>query len=380
MVRKLLVVTLLCLGLFVASASAKASAAQPRTFDPTAKAAVDQIATAGLGGGITGITVGISDPKLGYYVKSFGTTDGKPVTPNMHYRIASVSKTFTADAVLHLVQQGKLSLNAHISQFVSGIPYGNRITIRDLLAMRGGVYDFVDNTPFFDRYENNPLLPGWNPSDVLKLVRANKQQAAAPNQKTVYSNSEYVLLGYVIQKVSGESAPRYISSLIRQLGLRQTSFPTTPHLPKPFIHGYVGPMSGTDLPADKDVTFSNPLVPWTAGAIVSTVPDMLKYDGELGTGAGLSPRLWKLRRSWAPLTTTGPKLQYGLGLTQLGKWIGHDGSIFGYSDLVFYLPAKHVSVVVMANAAAGGYVPAQAVWGEIVNKLYPGTITYWPSK
>jgi D-alanyl-D-alanine carboxypeptidase len=122
MVRKLLILILLCLGLFVASASAKTPAAQPRTFDPTTAAEVDQIAQAGLVGGITGITVGINDPKLGHYVKSYGNTDGTPVTPNMHYRIASVTKTFTADAILHLVQQGKVSLNAHISKYVSGIP------------------------------------------------------------------------------------------------------------------------------------------------------------------------------------------------------------------------------------------------------------------
>jgi D-alanyl-D-alanine carboxypeptidase len=219
-------------------------------FDPTAKAAVDQIASAGLGGGITGITVGISDPKLGYYVRSFGTSAGAPVTPDMHYRIASVTKTFVADAVLRLAQQGKLSLRAHLSRYVSGIPYGNQITIRDLLAMHGGVYDWVDDARFFDRYAADPGLPGWMPGDVLRLVRAHPGQAEPPNRATVYSNSEYVLLGYVIQQASGESARRYITSLIHRLGLPHTSFPTTDRLPAPFVHGSVGTDSGTSLPAD----------------------------------------------------------------------------------------------------------------------------------
>jgi D-alanyl-D-alanine carboxypeptidase len=65
---------------------------------------------------------------------------------------------------------------------------------------------------------------------------------------------------------------------------------------------------------------------------------------------------------------------------QLGKWIGDDGAIFGYSDMVFYLPAKRVSVVVITNAAGLSSVPAQAVWGQIVNKLCPGAITSWPTK
>jgi D-alanyl-D-alanine carboxypeptidase len=377
--RELLLVSVGCASLLVGAAPAAARSTSRKRFDPQTAALVGRLARAGLGGGITGITVGISDPSLGYLVRSYGTADrrGTRMTPDMHYRIASVTKTFTADAVLHLVAQGKVGLNARLSSYVPGIPRGSAITIGDLVAMRGGVYDFTNDKGFGARYARNPLLPGWNPTDVLKIIRKYPRRAKVPNRATVYSNSEYVLLGYVIQKATGESAGRYITSIIHQLGLGQTTFPAGAGLPKPFAHGYVGSGSTTRR-ANADVTFSNPLVPWTAGAIVSTVPDMLKYAQELGTGAGLPPRLWRLRRSWGALTDTGVRLQYGLGLTRLGDWIGHDGSIFGYSDLVFYLPAKRASVVVMANAADGNTVPAQAVWGTIVKSLYPGTLPQWP--
>lgn len=119
----------------------------------------------------------------------------------------------------------------------------------------------------------------------------------APNRQTVYSDAEYVVLGYAIATASGESPVRYITSLIQQLGLTHTSFATTSRLPAPFARGYVGPGSIIGEPPDTDVTVSNPLVPWTAGAVVSTVSDMLTYARELGTGVGLSPRLWKLRRT-----------------------------------------------------------------------------------
>lgn len=365
--------------LLICAAPAVAQSAPPRPFDPVAQTAVDELASAGIDNGITGITVGISDPSLGYLVKSYGTADisGSALTPRMHYRIASVTKTFTALAVLRLAQQGKLSLDDRISSYIQDIPKACQIRIRDLLAMRGGVYDFTADHKFDVQYSRDPELHGWRPADVLSIIRKHWSKAKAPDRRTVYSNSEYILLGYVIRKASGQSAHRYITSTIHRLGLANTTFATRNRLPAPFVHGYLGRGSSVHKPSSTDVTVSNPWVPWTAGAIVSTVPSMLKYARQLGTGAGLSRRYWKQRRSWGPLTQTGVKLQYGLGLTQLGNWIGHDGSIFGFSDMVFYLPAKKVSVVVMANAGDGENVPAQAVWGQIVNRLYPGTLTQW---
>jgi D-alanyl-D-alanine carboxypeptidase len=71
-------------------------------------------------------------------------------------------------------------------------------------------------------------------------------------------------------------------------------------------------------------------------------------------------------------------VQYGLGITQLGDWVGHDGSILGYSDMVFYLPAQNATVVVMVNAADDNEAPAQALWGDLVKLLYPNSLPQWP--
>jgi len=105
---------------------------------------------------------------------------------------------------------------------------------------------------------------------------------------------------------------------------------------------------------------------------------MTRYAALLGTGAGLSPTTWKERQSWGPLTTSGVRLQYGLGITQIGDWVGHDGSLFGYSNMVFYLPSEQATVVVMGNAADEIAVPSQALWGEIVKLLYPNSLPTWP--
>ena len=107
------------------------------------------------------------------------------------------------------------------------------------------------------------------------------------------------------------------------------------------------------------------------------ISDMARYAPLLATGAGLSPATAAQRQAWTPLTTSGVRLQYGLGITQLGDWVGHDGSIFGYSTIVFHLPGRGATVVVAGNAADETAVPSQALWGEIVKILYPDTLPSW---
>lgn len=350
------------------------------------------MAQASLANGITGTIVSITDPRRGTFLKAYGTSDtaGMPMTPDMHYRIASVTKTFTADAVLRLVDEGKVALTDPVSKYVTDLPNGDLITVRDLLAMRSGAYDFAEDAAFFARYTADPTYPGWTDDDALTIMRAHAQEFTPPDQKTVYCNSNYVLLGYVIEKAGGRPAEQYLSTMIGDLGLPDTSYPTANTLPEPFVHGYLGdgnpatPPSGTAGPAaapaeqPRDVTISNPAVAGTAGAMVSTVPDMARYAVALGTGAGLSPATAKERQSWGPLSTSGVRLQYGLGVTQLGDWVGHDGSIFGYSNMVFYLPSQQATVVVMSNEADEIAVPSQALWGEIVKELYPDSLSSWP--
>jgi D-alanyl-D-alanine carboxypeptidase len=343
-------------------------------------AQIDAAAMKSLANGVTGTVVGVDDPKRGVLLKAYGTADtaGTPLLPEMHYRIASVTKTFTADAVLRLVDQGKAALADPISRYVADVPNGDAITVRDLLAMRSGAYDFADDKAFFDRYTADPTMP-WSDEETLAILRAHAAEFTPPNQKTEYNNSNYVLLGKVIEKASGQAARQYLTGLVGELGLTNTSYPTGDAMPSPFIRGYLSDGSSPPPPGGyRDVTASNPAVAGTAGAMISTVPDMTRYAAQLGTGAGLSPAIAGQRQTWSPLSTSGVRLQYGLGITQLGDWVGHDGSIFGYSNMVFYLPREQATVVVASNAADEIAVPSQALWGEIVKILYPDSLPSWP--
>ena len=345
------------------------------------------MARASLRHGTIGAIVSIVDPTRGSYFKAYGLSDaaGTPMTTDMHYRIGSVTKTFTAEAVLRLAEQHKLSLDDPIANYVVDIPNGDRITVRNLLAMRGGVYDFTHDAGFITRWKADPTLPGWTPQDALRIIRAHSGEAKAPDRQTVYSNSEYLLLGFVIEKATGQTAQHYLTSLIGALGLPNTSFPTTDGLPEPFSHGYLRsglgspePRTGTSTTstaAPRDVTPSNPVVTWTAGALISNVADMTRYAPELASGAGLAPDTARMRQTWTPLSATGMRLQYGLGISRFGDWVGHDGATLGYSDMVFYLPARRATVVVMVNTGADtGAETATKLWSDIVKKLYPDSL------
>jgi D-alanyl-D-alanine carboxypeptidase len=205
----------------------------------------------------------------------------------------------------------------------------------------------------------------------LAVLRAHAGRCTPPDRRTQYDNTNYLLLGLVIRKVTGTPVPVYLDRLARGMGLTHTSFPTGPRLPVPFAHGYS--IAAEGKPA-RDVTESNPLFPWTSGAMVSTVSDMLHYAAELGTGKGLKASFWRARRTFTPLGAGGIRVRYGLGLTEVGDWLGHDGSIYGYSDFVSYLPSAKASVVVMVNAAEGDEVPVLKLWGEIVTLLYPKSL------
>jgi D-alanyl-D-alanine carboxypeptidase len=350
------------------------------TLPPDLVARIDGLAAGSFTDGITGAIVGIDDPARGRLVRAYGAADaaGAPMTPDMHVRIASVTKTFTANAVLDLVAQDRLALDARLAEFVPDIPNGETITIRDLLAMRGGVYDFTADQAWFARYLADPTLPGWTAQDVLAIVRAHAAEARPPNTQTQYSNSEYVLLGLVVERVTGRPVAETLQALAERLGLGETSYPTVDELPPPFSRGYLSAGAATPPPY-RDVTVSNPAVGGAAGAMVSTVEDMVRYAPILATGSDLPPALAAQRPAWSPLTTSGVRLQYGLGVTQLGDWVGHDGSIAGYSVMVWYLPAQRATMVVAVNAADGNAVLAQALWGQIAEVAFPGSLTSWPS-
>ncbi len=267
-----------------------------------------------------------------------------------------------------------MSLDDTLDKYVDGIPNASTITIRDLLGMRGGVYDYSTD-PEFAQYFGDSPQPNWTGSDTLRVIAANPEKAQPPNTETVYSNSEYYLLGLVLEKVTGKPVRDALKSgVIDELGLTETVFPVGADLPAPASRGYqyrVGEQTDVTglTPAE---TFS------TAGAIVSTVSDMATFAKQLATGDLVRPETQMARTQFTEVTNR-PGLEYGLGIIRIGHWIGHwighAGDVAGYSNMVFYLPERDATVVVAVNLTDTSlFADSASIWAPIVTALYPGTV------
>ncbi|MGW4352214.1 serine hydrolase domain-containing protein [Nocardia sp. NPDC004582] len=162
--------------------------------------------------------IAIVDPEKGRYVRAYGVADpatGRAAQVGDHFRIGSITKTFTAAAVLRLVDDGRVRLTDTIEQYVAGVPNGAVITVGDLLGMRGGVYKLEGESGFTERGSARPPSGRWEDGDTLRAIIAHPERAKPPNQQTSYSNSEYYLLGLVLEKVTGKPLREVLGSTAR---------------------------------------------------------------------------------------------------------------------------------------------------------------------
>jgi D-alanyl-D-alanine carboxypeptidase len=285
-----------------------------------------------------------------------------------HVRIASITKTFTATVVLQLVEEGMLSLDDRLGHFITGIPNGDGITIRQLLGMSAGIYNYIHDPLIAVDYVADPLLP-FTPEQVVDIVRAHGEADFPPDAEVRYSDSNYVLLGLIIEQVTGRSVAAEITDrIILPLGLTGTSYPDTPEMPAPYAHGYLGEQPGDPL---RDVTRSNPAVAAAAGAMISTVADLKTWAAALATGALLSPALQAERLAVRPFAQS-PTAGYGLGILDVYGFLGHSGGIFGYSSWMLYDPDTRATIVIVTNRAATEGGTADPILAGILRLLFPG--------
>ncbi len=323
-----------------------------------------------------GVLVGIWSPK-GTFVSATGVADlatGAPLRADMQFKIASQTKTFTADLILQLVGEGKVALDDHISKWVAGVPNGNRITIRQLLNHTSGLAD-----GFTSPSVQAKVPTGCTVAELLS-AEAKFPPVAPPGAKWSYSNYGYNLLGRVVELAGGQDLSAAIQQRIaRPLGLRRTLLPTSGNgLSKPFTHGYgTGDVGPTQAPtASDDATAIPASCLWAHGGMVSTLSDMRIWSRALATGTLLKPAVWaEATRNPIPFVFAGNyngpgNWRYGLGFVESGGFIGGEGSFAGYESTAMYSPALQTAIEVVSTKNPNAITPppmfqalAMAVYG-----------------
>lgn len=301
---------------------------------------------------VPGVTVGIWTPGQPSYVRSFGVADkasGRRMTPDLHMRIGSETKTFTVTALLQLVDQGKVGLDDPIGKYIDGVPNGDRITLRELAGMRSGLFNYSEDPDFFKALTSDPQRP-FTPRQLLDYAFRHPV-LFEPGQKFYYSNTNLILLGLLVEQKSGQHLGDYIRQhVLDPAGMKNTFFPTGGQFPTPHAQGY------TDQTANGQVAETagwNPSWGWAAGAMNSTLGDLRIWartvaTGELPDGNRMISVATQKQRLITPATPI-PGAGYGLGIFDVQGWIGHNGSLPGYETLTVYLPATRTTLVVLLN-------------------------------
>jgi D-alanyl-D-alanine carboxypeptidase len=255
---------------------------------------------------------------------------------NDRYRIASVTKTFVATVALQLAAEGKLSLDDSVERWLPRmVPNGASITLRELLNHTSGLFDYDSDQNWISARIADPARE-WSPQDLVAIA-ASHPPLFSPGMDWSYSNTNYILLGLVVEAVTGEDLAQELQNRIFEpLALGSTSYPTGTAIPSPFAHGYLVGRPPLPVPAGTLIDVSTILSPsaWGAGQLVSNARDLVTFFAALLKGRLLSVSFLAQMKAGSPAS-----LDYGLGLrnrfTPCGKAFGHDGDIPGYRNVVW---------------------------------------------
>jgi D-alanyl-D-alanine carboxypeptidase len=255
-----------------------------------------------------------------------------PMRADDRFRTGSLTKTYVATVVLQLAAEGKLALEDTVERWLPGlVPNGDRITIQQLLNHSSGLPEFDQDQRVLKPYLAGNLRYHWSPRALVKIALSHKPRFA-PGARYSYSNTNYLLVGLIVEAATGHSLGTELTQRIfTPLHLKATSFQTTPGLSGPYAHGYFT----IGKPPVADISGLSPY-PWAAGAIVASGADTATFYRALLRGKLLHPaQLREMKTTLAEGTKSDlPGSRYGLGLESLrlscGRAWGHGGNFPGY--------------------------------------------------
>jgi D-alanyl-D-alanine carboxypeptidase len=273
------------------------------------------------------------------------------------FRIGSLTKTYLSTVVLQLVAERRLALEDTVERWLPGmVPNGAAITLRQLLDHHSGLFDYFNDPRVLQPYLAGDLGHAYTPQELVAVAVAHpplfapgaRPPAFPTGRNVAYSNTNYVLLGLVVERATGRSiATELRRRIFAPLRLRATSFPSGQAIPGRHAHGYFFAARGRPL----DATATSPTHSWAAGAIVSTAADVATFYRAL-----LSGRLLPRRSLRAMLTVTDG---YGLGigvnpLAECAVRWGHEGEVGGYNSVAVSTRGGRRQLVLLYNAHSLG--------------------------
>ncbi|MHA7832417.1 MAG: serine hydrolase domain-containing protein [Flagellimonas sp.] len=315
--------------------------------------------------GVPGITMSVHDPNNGMWLGASGKADLKnniDLSVSNITRVGSTVKTFTATTILLLHEEGKLDLDAMISDYLTdyelrGLENAEMASIRQLLNHSSGIYNYIENLQF-QTASLNHLVKEWTPDELLSYAR-DKGAYFYPEEDVEYSNTNYILLGMIISKI--ENKPFYEvfeEKIFTPLGLDNTQFAARNPVPENIIRGYADLYSNLNV---INVTYYSGWDYFTAdGGLISNPYDLNRFFTSLLSSEIISPSSLNEMMDWVTpkeQDTDFFPIAYGLGIfrmeTQWGEAYFHSGDAIGYYANMVYFPEQKTTICWAVNGNYG---------------------------
>ncbi|MBS1529918.1 MAG: serine hydrolase [Bacteroidetes bacterium] len=334
--------------LFLLLSIASISVAQTTT-EPARS--IDSLVAPQFGGNQPGISILIAKKGQIIYQKAFGSADielNVPMQPNDIFKIGSITKQFTAVAILQLAEQGKLRLDDPIQKYIPDYPdKQGTITIENLLTHTSGIVDYSsldDPDPFAERRDFTPEI-------IINYFKKLPLQFE-PGTKYAYSNSNYTLLGYIIQKVSGEDYHKYLDEhIIKPAGLQHTLYAPENVIVPGLVNGYT-----RDKGYFEHSYYQTLSVGFACGDLLSNTADLYQWNNALLAGKVISKA--SLDKAFTPYKlANGTSTGYGYGWFIDQNYgttcIHHEGQTSGFVALEKYFPDEDIYIAILTNVKSG---------------------------
>jgi D-alanyl-D-alanine carboxypeptidase len=332
--------------------------------------------------GVVGVTMSVYHTQSGMWIGAGGKADlynNVDMQPCSISRVGSTVKMFTATTVLKLMEEGKLNLDDKISSYLQGdviskIENADKATIRQLLQHSSGIYNYIQNLKF-QTASLNDFIREWKPDDLLKYAY-NQKAYFQPGEDVRYSNTGYILLGILIEKIEGKPFYKvFEDKIFIPFGLTMTKFAAEDHIPYGIVRGYI------DMYSNLQVTESTYFSGWdyyTAdGGLISNPYDMSIFFQLLMNGQIINSNSLNEMLSWKTPKEPDPDffpISYGLGIfkieTDKGIAYMHSGDAVGYYANMLYFPGDNATIVYAVNSNYGKidqFVSTKAAMEKIIS-------------